>query len=83
MQQNTKLVLRQCVAIVAKQMLNLGNQGGDKTPTNAELAFSTGKRQTESNSIKIKTGLMRRDMGGGGGSLSCNITLNWFSRAKT
>ena len=42
MQQNTKLVLRQCVAIVAKQMLNLGNQGGDRTPTklNAELAFS-------------------------------------------
>ena len=44
MQQNTKLVLRQCVAIVAKQMLNLGNQGGDITPTNAELAFSTGEK---------------------------------------
>ena len=70
------------MAIVAKQMLNLETKEVTEHQP-MQNWHSPGKRQTESNSIKIKTGLMRRDMGGGGGSLSCNITLNWFSRAKT
>ena len=63
MQQNTKLVLRQCVAIVAKQMLNLGNQGGDRTPTNAELAFSTGEK---ANWVKFNKNQNRSDEAGYG-----------------
>ena len=62
MQQNTKLVLRQCVAIVAKQMLNLGNQGGDKTPTNAELALSGEK----ANWVKFNKNQNRSDEAGYG-----------------